>query len=438
MPPASAISEAISVSSIAATQRKTSVSTIIATARPISSPTGAGSCSAWSTIGPRRETSRPACSPMPRPSRAARPAPAEVLRGLVVLDGEEADPPVARDLPALQRRDAGHVRLALDRRRGRRRSRRAGPSSVPALDGEDDVAVSPDWAGKRCVRRSSACWDSVPGVREVVDEVAAAGGRARAEGDQDATTIARERFQCPAAASGETSEVGGPCASGITLAAKLQSSAYLHLCACNCGYDCRMTDAGLRERKKQRTREQIVDAALAPLRRARLPGDDVADIAAAADIAPRTFFAYFPSKEAVVFHDFDEMFESLRATIERPPGGRDRDRRAAPLDRALAAGQARGGRGRGPPQAPVRRRAGPRGVPEAPVVPARGDPARRRRPRPRRARRRPAPEARLRRRGGRAERDRRRRADKAESMALLDETLVFLRGGVAALQNRGG
>ncbi len=28
------------------------------------------------------------------------------------------------------------------------------------------------------------------------------------------------------------------------------------------------------------------------------------------------------------------------------------------------------------------------------------------------------------------------RADKAESMALLDETLVFLRGGVAALQNR--
>ena len=29
-------------------------------------------------------------------------------------------------------------------------------------------------------------------------------------------------------------------------------------------------------------------------------------------------------------------------------------------------------------------------------------------------------------------------ADKSESMALLDETLVFLRGGVAALQASGG
>jgi hypothetical protein len=30
------------------------------------------------------------------------------------------------------------------------------------------------------------------------------------------------------------------------------------------------------------------------------------------------------------------------------------------------------------------------------------------------------------------------KSDKSQSMALLDETLIFLRGGVAALQERSG
>jgi AcrR family transcriptional regulator len=47
----------------------------------------------------------------------------------------------------------------------------------------------------------------------------------------------------------------------------------------------------------------------------------IADIAEAAEVAPRTFFSYFPSKEAVVFHNVDRDLESLASALqERLPG----------------------------------------------------------------------------------------------------------------------
>src|SRR5215203_3521882 len=78
---------------------------------------------------------------------------------------------------------------------------------------------------------------------------------------------------------------------------------------------------GLRARKKQRTREQIVEAAMRLFAERGYHATTIADIATAADVAPRTFFAYFPSKEAVVFHNLDRDLESLASALrDRLPG----------------------------------------------------------------------------------------------------------------------
>lgn len=98
--------------------------------------------------------------------------------------------------------------------------------------------------------------------------------------------------------------------------------------------------AGLRERKKEMTRTRLIDVAVQLCLQQGYDKTTVDQIAAAADVSPRTFSRYFPTKESVIVavgHDLDvavatalgyqaddiDEFEALkRAHIEvfRPDG----------------------------------------------------------------------------------------------------------------------
>jgi AcrR family transcriptional regulator len=72
----------------------------------------------------------------------------------------------------------------------------------------------------------------------------------------------------------------------------------------------------LRERKRARTRQALVDAAVDLFERNGYERTTVADIAAAAEIGTRTFFSYFPSKEEVLFPEADARVRATVAAID--------------------------------------------------------------------------------------------------------------------------
>jgi AcrR family transcriptional regulator len=78
---------------------------------------------------------------------------------------------------------------------------------------------------------------------------------------------------------------------------------------------------GLRARHKQRTRSALRDAALQRFVRDGFEATTVQDIAADVDVSPRTFFRYFPTKDAVIVTPYLDLFASWELIVRSAPAG---------------------------------------------------------------------------------------------------------------------
>src|SRR5919201_721118 len=97
----------------------------------------------------------------------------------------------------------------------------------------------------------------------------------------------------------------------------------------SCGYTAGMPGAttsaearrpGLRERKKQQTRQLIAETARRLFTERGFERVTVAEIARAADVSDQTVFNYFPTKEELVYWRLGSFEEELLSTIrEREP-----------------------------------------------------------------------------------------------------------------------
>jgi len=76
---------------------------------------------------------------------------------------------------------------------------------------------------------------------------------------------------------------------------------------------------GLRARKKQRTRDALVEAAFELFQRKGFEATTIDEIAEQVELSPRTFFRYFASKEDVALTLMDQQFAALYEAFAARP-----------------------------------------------------------------------------------------------------------------------
>jgi AcrR family transcriptional regulator len=80
-------------------------------------------------------------------------------------------------------------------------------------------------------------------------------------------------------------------------------------------------ELGLRQRKKQQTREAIADTALRLFSERGFEAVPVAEVAREANVSEATVFNYFPTKEDLVYHRMEAFETELLGAIRHRPAG---------------------------------------------------------------------------------------------------------------------
>ena len=94
---------------------------------------------------------------------------------------------------------------------------------------------------------------------------------------------------------------------------------------------------GLRERKRQQTRQELISAAMRLFEQKGYEPTTVAEIAAAAGVSTKTFFNYFASKDEVLFPYLSRRIDAAVNLIEqRGPDDQMSDVLVAAMQHMLA------------------------------------------------------------------------------------------------------